>query len=353
MSQAMRLALKGRMTVSPNPMVGCVIVNNGKVIGKGYHHHPGGPHAEIAALGNVQGTLCGATMYVTLEPCFHFGRTPPCVDAILKSGIKSVVIGVKDPNPKTNGKSIAKLRKAGVKVRVGYWQKDLTGMNESFNKFIRQGTPFIVTKTAQTIDGKIATATSESKWITSSAARLYARGMRDEFDAILTGINTVLKDDPGLNAPAKAIKKIIVDSTLKIPLEARIFKKGKPEDCILATTRKASQVKADLLAKKGVIVIFCPSEGGKVDLVWLMRELARRGIAKILVEGGARMIGALLKKKLVDKMLIYMAPKLIGDAKAVSSIDGLNIRAIAKTLKLKQVSCRPIGGDFLFEGYLS
>lgn len=238
MKIAYQLALKGRLTTSPNPMVGAVIVKNGKIITQGFHHHRGGPHAEIIALEKTKQNLKGAKLYVTLEPCFHFGRTPPCVNAILQSGIKEVIIGMIDPNPMTKGKSIAKLRKAGVKVKVGVLQDTLFQMNESFVKYIKYKMPFIVAKTAQTLDGKIATRTGESQWITSAASRTYAHDLRNEFDAILVGINTVLKDNPGLNATRKSLKKIVVDSSLRIPLSAKLFKKTKAQDCLMATTQK-------------------------------------------------------------------------------------------------------------------
>lgn len=349
MNIAYRQALKGKTTVSPNPMVGAVIVKNGKVVSQGFHHHRGGPHAEIVAMKKVKGRLDGATLYVTLEPCFHFGLTPPCVDAILASGIKEVVVGMIDPNPLTAGKSIAKLRKAGIKVRVGVLQEQLTVLNQSFIKYITKKMPFVVAKTAQTLDGKIATAVGQSKWITSETSRKFAHDYRNEFDAILVGINTVLKDDPALNAPSKALKKVVVDSVLRMPLKAKLFKNTLPQNCFIATTKKAGKAKIAALEKRGVEVVICPDKNSQVDLGWLMRELARRKIAKVLIEGGAKVIGSALKAKLVDKMIFFVAPKIVGDQNAQSSVEGLNVLKISKAVGLKNLEFRKIGEDILFE----
>ncbi len=349
MNIAYRLALKGRTTVSPNPMVGAVIVKNGKVLAQGFHHHRGGPHAEIVAMKKIKGSLAGTKLYVTLEPCFHFGRTPPCVDAIIDAGIKEVIVGMVDPNPLTAGKSITKLRKAGVKVTVGVLQDKLAILNQAFVKYITKKMPFIVTKTAQTLDGKIATAAGQSKWITSDAARKFAHDYRNEFDAILVGINTVLKDNPALNAPSKALKKIVVDSTLKTPSTAKFFKDALPQNCFIATIKKANKKKITALEKRAVVVIICPSKNGRVDLKWLMKELARREIAKILIEGGAKIIGSALKEKLVDKMIFFVAPKVIGDQSAQSSVEGLNILTLSKAVGLKNLEYRKIGEDLFFE----
>ncbi len=351
MKMAQRLALKGKCTVSPNPMVGAVIVKNGKVMARGFHHHPGGPHAEIVALQKAKTDLAGSKLYITLEPCFHFGRTPPCVDEILKSGIKEVIIGMTDPNPLTNGKSISKLRQAGLKVKVNILQDELEKMNEAFVKSIKYKMPFVVAKVAQTLDGKIATSSGESKWITSVASREYSHNLRNEFDGILVGINTVLKDDPGLNAPSKRLKKIIVDSTLQIFLQAKLFKKTKAEDCFVATTRKADKKKVAALEKRGVNVLIGPDKD-QVDLKWLMRDLARREMAKVLIEGGGKIIGSALREKLVDKMIFFIAPKILGSQNSLSSIDGLPAIHLKEAINLHAIASRKIGDDFILEGYI-
>jgi diaminohydroxyphosphoribosylaminopyrimidine deaminase / 5-amino-6-(5-phosphoribosylamino)uracil reductase len=352
MKRALDLALKAKGQTSPNPMVGCVIVRNGKVIAEDYHRRCGEDHAEVIALKKAGTQAKGATIYVNLEPCHHFGRTPPCVDTIISSGIKEVVIGQKDPNPLTNGKSIQKLKKAGIKVTIGVLENECKRMNEFFNKYIALGMPYVVAKTAQTLDGKIATSTGDSKWITSESTRAFARAKRDEFDAILVGINTVLKDDPSLNGIKKAIKKIVVDSELKLSLKAKLFKGVRPADCFIATTKKADVKKVDSFRKKGLNVFICPLKGGHVDLAWFLKELAKNEITSVLIEGGATVIGSALKANLVDKMHIYVAPKIVGDERALSSIVGNKITKINQTIKLNQLEIQRLNEDLLITAYV-
>ena len=352
MRLALRLALRAKGKTSPNPIVGAVIVKSGRIIATGYHRRAGTDHAEADALKKARSKARGATLYVTLEPCSHFGRTPPCLDKIIESGIKKVVVGTVDPNPVNNGKSIRRLRAAGISVKAGFLQKELTQANEAFMKFIKYKIPFVVVKCAQTLDGKIATKTGESKWITSKKARDFTHRMRGDFDAILTGIGTVLKDNPGLNAPQKEIKKIIIDSTLKVSLNANLFKKTKPQNIFVAATKQAPKHKIEALRKKGVHVIEASAQENKVDLKWLFRELARRQITSILVEGGSKMAGALLKAKLVDKILMVLAPRIMGDEMAVSSIRGLAVKNLRETIFLKNLAVKRIGEDIFIEGYV-
>ena len=355
MNKALSLALKAKGNTSPNPMVGSVIVKGNRIIGEGWHRRCGGAHAEISALKNTRGSILGTRMYVTLEPCYHYGCTPPCVDYIIDSGIKEVIIGMKDPNPLTNGKSIAKLRRAGITTRVGFLKNELGIMNEAFIKYTRKKMPFVVTKTAQSLDGKIATANGHSKWITSQAARKFSRNIRDEFDAILVGINTVLKDDPKLNGSKskRRLKKIILDPSLKIPLKARLFSGVRPFDCIVATTQRAFERKKKALINKGINVIVCPLHAGQIDLKWLFKELAKDSIMSILVEGGAHVIGSVLRHKLVDKMYIYIAPKIFGDQNALSSVVGFRMGTVNQSVKLKKMSFKTIGDDILVTGYIN
>ncbi len=355
MYQAQRLALKAKGATSPNPLVGSVIVKGDKVIAEGWHRCCGADHAEIIALKKAGKRARGARMYVTLEPCHHYGHTPPCVDQIIQSGIKDVIIGMRDPNQLTNGKSIAKLRRAGIKVKVGICQKELETVNEAFIKYTIHKMPFIAVKSAQSLDGKIATAQGHSQWITSEATRRFARDIRDEYDAILVGINTVLKDNPKLsgNKKTKRLKKIILDSSLKISPKARLFSGTKSSDIFLVTTKKASIRKKAAFLKKGIHVIVCPQQRGKFDLKWLFKELAKREIVSVLVEGGAHVIGSTLKEKLADKIYIYIAPIILGDQKALSSVVGINIEKINKAIRLKRVTLKQIKHDILLEGYLS
>jgi len=280
-------------------------------------------------------------------------RSTPCVDRIIESGIKEVVIGMKDPNPLTNGKSVAKLRRAGIKTRIGILSMESAQLNEVFTKYIKTGMPFVVAKCAQTIDGKIATATGDSKWITSKQTRQYARQLRDQFDAIMVGINTVLKDNPRLEGVKKNnLKKIILDSSLRVSPKATIFSSGKASDCFVATTAKASRAKIKLLEKKGVNVLIAPQSRKKILLKWLLKELAEQDITSVLIEGGASVIGSALTEKVVDKMHIYIAPKIFGDSKALNSVVGLNVRNIKQSLKLYDLSFKQLSEDILVEGYV-
>ncbi|OGX07117.1 MAG: riboflavin biosynthesis protein RibD [Omnitrophica WOR_2 bacterium GWA2_37_7] len=355
MQQAIGLALKAKGNTSPNPVVGAVIVKNGKVVSSGYHRRCGGDHAEVIALKKANGEdIKGATLYVTLEPCNHWGNTPPCVDSVIESGISEVVIAIKDPNPLTNGRSINKLRSAKLKVRVGVLAEEAAAINEAFIKHVKFGMPFVVAKCAQTLDGKIAAASGHSKWITSSKTRDYTHKLRDEFDAILVGSNTVLKDDPGLNGSKKSkkIKKIVLDSGLKISKNASLFKGVDLNDCIIATTKRASPDKLKQFVSNGVDVIVCPDVKGRVDMKWLFKELAKRKILSILIEGGAKVIGSALKADLVDKMQIIIAPKIIGDDKALSSIVGMNVLNVNKAIELEKVNIKKINKEIMVEGYV-
>lgn len=351
--QAYKLALKGKGLTSPNPMVGAVVVKAGKVIATGWHKRCGADHAEVDALKKIGDKARGATLHVTLEPCTHHGRTPACTDAIIKAGIKKVVIGVLDPNPVNDGKSVKILQKAGIQVEAGFLKSELAEMNEAFNKYITKKMPFVTAKCAQTLDGKIATSTGDSKWITSDQTRDYARRRRHNFDAIMVGINTVLADNPQLNpVPRKQnFKKIVVDSTLKTSLKAQLFVGTKPSNIIIATTKKASKSKIKQFTKKGVQILIAPSKGkhSHVDLRWLMKDLGKKEISNLLIEGGGRLIGRALKDGLVDKLNIYIAPKIIGDQNAISSIAGLNITKIDRALKLKDIRIEKLGEEFLLE----
>jgi len=355
MRLAMILALKAKGQTSPNPLVGAILVKKGRIISTGYHRYCGADHAEVMAIKNGGSQVRGATLYVTLEPCCHYGRTPPCVDTIIQSGIKEVVVGMKDPNPLMSGRSLKILKKAGIKIRVGLLQDDLLRMNEIFVKYIRTRMPFVVAKMAQTIDGKVANLQGQSQWITSEKTRGFSHRLRNDFDAILVGVNTVLKDNPYLNAMSKTkrIKKIVLDSGLRTPLDSNLFKKTSPEDVFIATTTKADKNKLKILQKKGINVIICPKTSQGIRLQWLLNRLASLEICSILIEGGASVIGSAFQEKLVDKVWIFMAPKIMGDAKALSSVVGLKNSKINRLLTLKNVCCHKINDDIFIEGYLN
>lgn len=354
MNMAYRLAFKGRGRTSPNPLVGAVLVKSGRVISVGWHKHCGADHAEIVALNKAGTHAKGASLYVTLEPCCHYGRTPPCVDQIIQSGIRSVYVGMVDPNSLVNGRSIAKMRRAGIDVQVGFMRKELERMNESFIKYIKYRVPFVVVKTAQTLDGKTATASGRSKWITSLSARTYARRLRNDFDAILVGIRTVLKDDPRLTAAArsKRIKKIIIDASLRISPRARLFSGAVPADCFIVTTPKADPAKIDLFRRKGINVLVYPQRQGHIQFKLLLKELAKREITSILIEGGAHTVGRALSERIVDKMHIYIAPKIIGDQKALSAVTGLRVAHLSQAVQLKDLEIKKIEKDIFIQGYV-
>lgn len=268
MKLAYKLAQKGRGKTSPNPMVGAVLVKANKVIAQGWHARCGADHAEVMVFKKAGQRARGAKLYVTLEPCYTVGRTPPCVNAVVANQIKEVIIGTKDPNPQTHGKSIQKLRRAGINTRVGFLRSELESLNEAFFKYQKYRMPFVTAKCAQTLDGKIATVTGDSKWITSKKTREFSRKKRNEFDAIIVGINTVLKDNPSLNPSLKTkrLKKIIIDSSLRIPMNAKLFRNTKPEDCILATTDQASSRKIKMLANRGFRVDVTRKQDHRVNL---------------------------------------------------------------------------------------
>ena len=353
MGLALRLAAKARGETFPNPLVGAVLVRNGRVVGYGYHKKAGGPHAEIVALRKAARKARGAVLFCTFEPCAHYGRTGPCVDEIIRAKIKEAYVGMIDPNPLTKGQGIERMRRAGIKVRVGFLQDEVKRLNEPFVKAMVKGVPFVTIKIAESIDGKIATKHAESKWITNEASRKYAHSLRRFFDAIMVGINTVLRDDPGLQPSTRArdhrLTKIIVDSELKIPLTARLLKTKQP--VIIAAVKK-NKTKEIRLLKKGFRVIYTRSDKGRVDLRELLSQLHRLEIRNILVEGGSELIGSFLDKKLADKALVFMAAKIIGGRHALSSVGGEGADELRSAIMLEGVSLKKINGDFLFEGYL-
>ncbi len=345
MQQAIALANRAVGKTSPNPIVGCVIVKSGKVVAKGWHKRCGADHAEVDALKKAGEKARGATMYVTLEPCSHWGRTPPCVDAVLKAGIKKIVVAMIDPNPTNNGKSLKILKKYGVTVVLGVCGDEARMMNRPFIKYITQKMPFVVAKIAQSIDGKTAMPSGHSRWITAPETRLWARKKRDLFDAIMVGVNTVIEDDPRLDAPSKLLKKIIVDSSLRVPETSKIFKITPAENIIIATTPQAPQAKLKRLIKCGIQVMIIEEKHGRVDLKRLFKELAKIGIISILIEGGAIVVGNALKNKLVDKLHIYVAPKVMGGGKVKGVIDGRYIQDMARALKFEIADIQRIGSD--------
>lgn len=352
MRMAIRLAGKGIGKTSPNPMVGAVIVKNGKVIGQGYHKNCGDHHAEINAINNAGRNISGSTFYITLEPCSHYGKTPPCVDTLIKKGLKRVVVGTPDPNPEVNGKGLKILRSKGIKVDVGILDTECRQLNEHYFKFIKTGIPYVTVKYAQTLDGRIATKTGDSQWISSEASRKYVHVLRSTNDCVMVGEGTVATDNPQLtvrHVNGKNPLRIIVDSKLRIPIKSSVLTDDNSHLTIIATTSNAPSGKVTAIKKLGVEVLIVKKErNGRVSLSSLLKKLGEREIMSVLVEGGAEIVTSLLKANLVDKMIIPISPKIIG--KGLEAIGDLNINKIKNAIHFSSFKTMKKGGDIIFEG---
>jgi len=349
MDIAIQLAEKGKGYVSPNPLVGCIIVKRGKIVGRGYHKKYGEAHAEINALKTAGKKARNAAMYVNIEPCSHWGKTSPCTEKIVEAGIREVIVGIEDPNPLVDGYKELKFR--GLKTRIGILRDRAKKQNEVYIKYIKTKRPFVILKLAMSLDGKIATSTGDSKYITGREARKYVHQLRNDMDAVMVGINTITRDNPLLDArlvKGKNPTKIIVDSTLKISERAKVLKD--PTKVIIATTKKAQKKKIDKLHQKGVQVLVLKPKAGLVDLNELMKELGKSGITPIMIEGGAELSGNAIKEGVIDKLLIFTAPKIIGNG--LDPIKNLGIKKVNKAIKLKNIITKKIGKDFLVEGDL-
>jgi len=354
MRLALSLAKKGEGKVSPNPMVGAVLVKNGKLIAKGYHRYFGGPHAEVEAIQRAKDKVRGCTLYVTLEPCSHYGKTPPCTQAIIRAGIRRVVIATLDPNPINSGRGVQELKKAGIEIELGVCEEEATKVNEAFFKFMKKKIPFVVVKVASSLDGKIATSKGESKWITGQKAREFAHRLRDKMDAILVGINTVISDDPSLLAPSKdSLIRVILDSKLRIPLNSKILKNQDKADTFIFTTSKADRQKLCELKSRGIkVAIVKEDQDGRVDLEEVLKKLASLEIMILLVEGGGKVIGSFFDKGLVDKLFLFLAPRIIGGRNSLTWVEGKGVDLLSQTPHIEVSSLRKIGQDFLLEGYI-
>lgn len=350
---ALKYALKAKGKTSPNPIVGALVVKKGRIVAKGYHQKAGFAHAEIAALDQAGAKAKGATLYVTLEPCAHFGRTPPCVYRIINSGIKEVIVGMIDPNPLNNGKGIEMLKQRGIKVKVGFLEDILKKVNEVFLKYITKRIPFVTVKAAESLDGKVATRTGDSKWITSDKSRGYAHRIRQDYDAIMVGVNTILRDNPKLDAwfSERHPIKIVVDSQLSIPEDSNIFLSGSVIIVTLPTKPGQETENRKILSRKAKILEVKEKEG-QINLKDMMKKLANLEITNILVEGGGTLVGALFDEGLVDKVLFFISPKIIGGKDAISSVMGSGVSRIDSAIKLKDVKLKRIGEDFLIEGHI-
>lgn len=347
MKRALVLAKKGMGHVHPNPMVGAVLVKNGTIIGEGYHEKYGGPHAEVNAIGQKK-NLEDAILYVTLEPCCHQGKTPPCTERIIQSGIKKVMVSTLDPNPLVSGKGVKRLREAGVDVEVGLLEDESKRLNEIFNHFIVHHTPFVIMKYAMTLDGKISTLSGDAKWISNETSRRHSHYTRHGCSGIMVGVDTVINDNPRLNTRLENgvdPKVIILDSRGRTPMNSHVVKKG-----TLIATVAMPETLMKSYEEKGVEILVTKPKDGRVDLEQLMIALGERGMDSLLVEGGGQVHGSLLSENLVHKVQAYIAPKLIGEGKSPSS--GAALEWMRQAKPLKEVTFTELEGDMLIEGYL-
>lgn len=349
MELTIKLAEKGKGLTSPNPMVGCIIVKRGRIVGKGFHKKAGTGHAEILALDEAGKKAINSTMYVNLEPCSHWGRTPPCTERIVESGVREVVIGMKDPNPLVDGFKELKFR--GLKTKIGILEGEAKKLNEHYIKYMKAKRPFVIIKVAMSLDGKIATSSGNSKYMTSMEARTYVHQLRTEVDAVMVGLNTVLRDNPELTprlVKGKDPIKIVVDSKLKIPKNCNLMED--PTKLIIATTNKSSKSEIKKLQQKGINVVITKSKDGMVDLRDLTKQLGKHEITSVMIEGGSQLNSSAIKAGIVDKILIFTAPKIIGNG--LGAVGNLGIKKINKAINLKNPATRKIGRDLLIEGYL-
>lgn len=344
MRLALRLAAKAAGRTDPNPMVGAVVVRSGRIVGDGYHRRAGEPHAEVLALRKAGRRARGGALYVSLEPCAHFGRTPPCTEAILRAGIRRVVAAMRDPNPVSRGRGLRILRAHGVKTAVGILEKEATVLNRVFVGRMTSGRPFVTVKIAQSLDGKIATRQGVSRWISGPTARQWGHRLRAQSDAILVGIETVLKDDPRLRRPIR----IILDSKLRTPPAARIFASKAP--VWIAATASASRSRQARLERAGAEVLRLPSAQGRVNLKALLKELHRREIARLLIEGGGEVVASALEAGVVDRVAWVIAPKILGGSMAPTAVGGVGVSSPGQAIQLKGLSVRRLGPDLLVTG---
>lgn len=357
MRAALELARRGKGTTSPNPAVGAVIVKGGQVIGRGWHHRSGERHAEVQALSRATAETRGATMYVTMEPCCTFGRTPPCTGAITAAGLRRVVIGTRDPNPQHRGRGISLLRRRGIRVDCGLLQREIAPLNEDFAKYISRGLPFTTVKAAMTLDGKIASVAGDSRWISGLSSREYSHRLRWFSDAVLVGSLTALRDDPLLTVRARGLGpkfpwRVILDSRARLPLRLKVFRSPGADRTILAVTGRAPRARLARFEALGVRVIRCRSRRGEVSLKDLWRRLAGMKIMSLLVEGGGQVISSVLEAGLADRAAFFISPRIIGGRDAPTPVDGEGIKRMRNAIPLSRVSVKRLGDDILVEGYI-
>ncbi len=351
MRRALTLARKGVGRTSPNPAVGCVIVRDNTVVGEGWHRKAGTPHAEVYALRQAGALACGADVYVTLEPCSHFGKTPPCADALVEARVGRVFVGMIDPNPKVAGSGVAKLRTAGIEVIQGLLESDCRSINRPFIKQVTTGIPYVTLKSAMTLDGRTGTASGDSRWVTGERARRMVHRLRGIHDAIMVGVGTVIADNPLLTCRVRGGHdplRVIVDSSLRIPATSEVLNVASKASTLIATI-SADSAKIAALQALGAVILHCNARDGRVDLHDLVQRLGRRGVQSILLEGGAELAGAMLLEQLIDRCIFFYAPKLVG-GDGVGLFCGMGVERMADAIRLSEVSVGKIGEDIFVQG---
>jgi diaminohydroxyphosphoribosylaminopyrimidine deaminase/5-amino-6-(5-phosphoribosylamino)uracil reductase len=356
MKLALRLALKGRGLTSPNPMVGAVVVADGAVVGKGCHEFIGGPHAEVNALENAGARAAGATLYVTLEPCNHYGRTPPCTAAIFQAGISRVVVGMKDPNPRVEGSGTAFLREHRITVDEGILEKECRLLNQAFIKYVTTGIPYVVLKAALTLDGRIATRTGDSRWISNEHSRRYAHNLRCDLDAVLVGLGTALADDPQLTARVRRTPscrqpiRVVLDMHLRLCVTAQLVRTAPTFPLWVVCGTTASRQKEEALQAAGAEVVRVGFTRDKIDLPELLKALGAREVSSLLVEGGGQVLGSFLEEGLADSFHFFYAPKILGDPQGIPVIAGKSKERMSEALPVYDARVRRFGEDIMLSG---
>ena len=354
MRRALALARRGIGKTSPNPAVGCVIVNEGGIVGEGWHRKAGTPHAEVHALRMAGELARGADVFVTLEPCAHYGKTPPCTEALIRAGVARVFVGMTDPNPLVSGRGLAALRDASIHVECGVLENECRRVNEPFVKHVTTGRPFVILKSAMTLDGKTATSTGDSRWVTNELSRRYAHRLRAMVDAVMVGVGTLIADDPQLTCRmgvrGRDPSRVIVDSRLRTPPTAALFGLASSARTLIATTEPES-VRAGALVDAGAELLPCREEDGRVDLADLLLRLGARGVQSVLLEGGRELAGAALRGGLVARVLLFYAPKILCSEDGFGLCGGPGPRLMADAKRLRDITVRRFGEDILVSGY--
>ncbi|MFN3466357.1 MAG: bifunctional diaminohydroxyphosphoribosylaminopyrimidine deaminase/5-amino-6-(5-phosphoribosylamino)uracil reductase RibD [Candidatus Brocadiales bacterium] len=355
MQKALELAQRGRGRVEPNPMVGALVVKDGTVLAEGWHECFGGPHAEIVALEKAGAGAKGATLYVTLEPCAHQGKTPPCVKKIIGSGIKKVVFPLIDPNPLTSGKGRQGLLEAGVGVTEGVLEGEARKLNAPFFKLMTTGMPYVIAKWAMSLDGKTATHTGDSRWVSSKESRGYVHRVRSQVDAVIVGINTVLRDNPLLTSRipgGRNPRRIVLDSQARIPMDCKLLKSLEESEVIIATTPSAPGDRVEALRKAGCGVVLLEGDERGVDPVEFLKVLGQWKFTNVLLEGGGSLTASFFEKGLVDRVMVFISPKIIGGVEAKTPVGGRGVASVEESLKLKEIQITRFSEDVLIEGII-